>query len=179
MVEATGSKKKKTATKKSTKSKKTKAAPKDGASAAAAAGNNDAEVGDAAAKATEMMAAMSLTSDKFTWETSELKQLVKEVEKARDAGKYLVIWDKNGSVDMFFKYKGHLFDWAPKQLKLTMAGEEKAVLLDACRKSIVETMRTGDKLLVDFDKLNPDLNEDWMDDAIFNANKVFDRAEWL
>ena len=40
-------------------------------------------------------------------------------------------------------------------------------------------MRTGDKLLIDFDKLNPDLNTEWLDDEIFNANKVFDRANWL
>ena len=57
-------------------------------------------------------------SNVASWPTVDLKQLVKEVEKARESGKYLIVWDRNGAVEMFFKYKGHLCDWAPQQLRL-------------------------------------------------------------
>ena len=114
-----------------------------------------------------------------SWETAALGALVTKVEAARDDGKYLFLWDKNGSVSMFFKYKGHLCDWAPEQVKYSMAGAtDKSPVLDCARKSIVHTMRSGDNMLLDFDKMTPDLNE-WKDDAIFDANKVFDRTEWL
>ena len=37
-----------------------------------------------------------------------------EVEKARVEGKYLFLWDKNGNVPMFYKYKGQEIDIQPK-----------------------------------------------------------------
>ena len=71
----------------------------------------------------------------ITWEKAALGQLVKKVEDARDEGKYLILWDKNGNVGMFFKYKGHLTDWAPKQVAYAMDGsKDKTPVLENTRK---------------------------------------------
>ena len=40
------------------------------------------------------------------WPTEGLARLVTVVEEARNAGKYLFIWDKQGSVATFMQYKG-------------------------------------------------------------------------
>ena len=34
-------------------------------------------------------------------------------------------------------------------------------------------------MLIDFDKMAPNLKTEWNDDAIFNAEKVFDRPNWI
>ena len=47
------------------------------------------------------------------WESFPLKDLVKQVEAARDAGKYLIIQDKSGNVGTFFRYKGIELPFAP------------------------------------------------------------------
>ena len=91
-----------------------------------------------------------------------------------------MLWDKNGNVAMFFKYKGQLTDWAPKQMKYAMDGsKDKTPVLELCRADIVRCMRNGENQLIDFDKMTPDLTGEWKDDAVFNAEKVFDRPNWL
>ena len=44
------------------------------------------------------------------WETFCLQDLVKQVEIAREEGKYLFLWDKNGHCPTFFRYKGQLVE---------------------------------------------------------------------
>ena len=107
-------------------------------------------------------------------------QLVQHVEAARDEGKYLILWDKQGSVSMFFKYKGQLTDWAPQQVKYAMDGhKDKTPVLELARKDVVRCLRNGENQLLDFDKMTPDLTNEWKDDAVFNAAFVFDRANFL
>ena len=40
-------------------------------------------------------------------------------------------------------------------------------------------MRSGDRLLIDFDAMIPNLKDEWNHDDIFKPDLVFDRAEWL
>ena len=184
MVEAAGSSKSKkgASTKKGTGKKSTKkgTGTKKTTSATDKADQEVADVGSAAAAAQEMLQGKKeVKPSEFTWTTATLPQLVKEIERVRDEGKYLIIWDKNGNVEMFFKYKGHLNDWAPRQLKATIDGGDKSGVLEKVRKDIVYTMRSGEKMLIDFDKLSPNLKEEWLDDEVFNANRVFDRENWF
>ena len=48
-----------------------------------------------------------------TWHKGAFSNLVVEVEKAREEGKYAFFWDKNGNAPMFFKYKGQCVDIGP------------------------------------------------------------------
>ena len=49
------------------------------------------------------------------WAKHSLQKLVEATEKSNLTDKkYCFVWDKNGTVPMFFKYKGQLIDLAPK-----------------------------------------------------------------
>ena len=47
------------------------------------------------------------------WPTYDLKQLLKAINDAKKANKYLFIWDKQGSVNTFMQYKGYLANLGP------------------------------------------------------------------
>ena len=54
------------------------------------------------------------------WPVHALNKLENVVEAARAAGKYLFIWDKQGSVATFMNYKGQLASVAPDVLKVSI-----------------------------------------------------------
>ena len=54
------------------------------------------------------------------WPVHGLQKLEIVVEEARAAGKYLFIWDKQGSVATFMNYKGHLASVAPDVIKVAL-----------------------------------------------------------
>ena len=43
-------------------------------------------------------------ADLQSWEIVALQKVKSEVIKAHNSGKYLFVWDRNGSVATFFKY---------------------------------------------------------------------------
>ena len=59
-----------------------------------------------------MVASASSTEN---WAKHSLQKLVEATEKSNLTDKkYCFVWDRNGNVPMFFKYKGQLIDLAPK-----------------------------------------------------------------
>ena len=52
------------------------------------------------------------------WPTYGLRQLQKPITDAEEAKKYLFIWDKQGSVATFMRYKAELCSLAPQLLKM-------------------------------------------------------------
>ena len=54
------------------------------------------------------------------WPVHGLMKLEKVVEAARDANKYLFIWDKQGNVGRFMQYKGQLAMIGPSVLKVSI-----------------------------------------------------------
>ena len=52
-------------------------------------------------------------------------------------------------------------------------------IAELARKDVVRCLRNGENQLLDFDKMTPDLTNEWKDDAVFNAAHVFDRANFL
>ena len=56
---------------------------------------------------------------------------------------------------MFFKYKGQLIDLAPKLIGKSMGKETDESIAEYLRAQLVVGQRTGDKILIDCGKLNP------------------------
>ena len=54
------------------------------------------------------------------WDTSGLMEVVAKMTEARDARKYLFIWDKQGGVATFYQYKGHLVELHRPLIKATL-----------------------------------------------------------
>ena len=92
------------------------------------------------------------------WPKFALADIVAQTELAREEGKYCFIWDKNGNAPMFFKYKGQLIDLAPKLVSKAMGNETNESVAEYLRAQLVVGQRTGDKLLIDIGKGDPD----WM-----------------
>ena len=113
-----------------------------------------------------------------SWAKAGLGQLVEEVEKAREEGKYLFLWDKNGNCGMFFKYKGQLVDVAPQMIKKTMGNQTNEDIAEYIRAQLVVGMRTGDKVMLDIDKLNPVWQTDLNVKGVLEPNLLFNRTEW-
>ena len=113
-----------------------------------------------------------------SWEKKSLQQLVEATEKANLTDKkYCFVWDRNGNVPMFFKYKGQLIDLAPKLIGKAMQKETNESIAEYLRAQLVVGQRTGDKILIDMGKLNPDWTE-LHQEGVFHPNLVFNREEW-
>ena len=125
-----------------------------------------------------MVSSGSNPSDPASWEKKALGQLVEATEYANlTEKKYCFVWDRNGNVPMFFKYKGQLIDLAPKLVAKAMSKETDDTIAEYLRAQLVVGMRTGDKILIDMGKLNPD----WAaltKDGVFLPDLVFNRTEW-
>ena len=101
-----------------------------------------------------------------------LRSLELVVEEARKAGKYLFIWDKQGSVGTFMNYKGMLASVAPETVKMAMGRQTKEDVAEFVRKWFVQGMRQGDKLCLDIDSSRPNF-ADMTTEGTFNAEQFF------
>ena len=116
--------------------------------------------------------------DPSSWDKKPLAELVSATEAANLTDlKYCFVWDRNGNVPMFFKYKGQLVDLAPKMVAKALQKETDETIAEYLRAQLVVGQRTGDKILIDIGKLNPD----WAalhKDGVFEPQLVFNRTEW-
>ena len=72
--------------------------------------------------------------DPSSWEKKPLGELVSATEAANLTDlKYCFVWDRNGSVPMFFKYKGQLVDLAPKMVGKAMQKETDETIAEYLR----------------------------------------------
>ena len=120
----------------------------------------------------EMVSAADIDS----WDSAPLTQMMNKVDKNKETGKHLIMWDKQGAAATFFQYKAHLTSFAPAIVKANMAGD-KSEALELLRKDLVYTMRCGENHMIDLDKMSIDFSE-WKDEAVFNPELVFKRDEW-
>ena len=116
--------------------------------------------------------------DPASWDKKALSDLVTATEAANLVDlKYCFVWDRNGNVPMFFKYKGQLVDLAPKLIGKAMNKETNESIAEYLRAQLVVGQRTGDKILIDIGKLNPVWSELHTED-VFHPELVFNRTEW-
>ena len=90
------------------------------------------------------------------WPKHALGEFVGLVEGTRNEGKYLFIWDKQGSVATFMQYKGFLCPMAPEVLKVALGRQAHTDVAEFTRKAFVNGMRNGENLCLDIDKSRPD-----------------------
>ena len=113
------------------------------------------------------------------WPKFSLGDLVTQVEKSREEGKYCFIWDKNGNCGMFFKYKGQLVDVGPKLVAKAMGQETDDSVAEYLRAQLVVGQRTGDKVMFDIGKSNPEWQTSLNKKDVFEPNLTFNRTEWF
>ena len=75
------------------------------------------------------------------WPTYGLRQMQRPIEEAKEAKKYLFIWDKQGSVATFMQYKAHLACLGPEIIKMALGRQTGADVGDFIRKQFVFAMR--------------------------------------
>ena len=114
-----------------------------------------------------------------SWPSFGLGELVKQVDAAREEGKYLFIWDKQGSVETFFTYQGKVSSFSVAKLNASLGRATKEDGLEIARKAVVNCLRNGDRLLYDFDKIAVDLTNEWTDEKIFPSAMILNREEYL
>ena len=72
-----------------------------------------------------------------TWPTDGLHGLEGAIRNAHDANKYLLIWDKQGGVGTFLKYKGHLAELGPEVIKQSLGMQSAKEVGEFIRKNFV------------------------------------------
>ena len=117
------------------------------------------------------------TTSTSDWATGAFGSLVAEVEKAREEGKYLFLWDKQGNVPMFFKYKGQLVDIGPLIVGKLIGQKTDADIAEYLRSQLVVGQRSGDKVMIALGKTKPNW-EEIHQEGVFHPKLVFDRTEW-
>ena len=87
--------------------------------------------------------------DTSTWDRCEFKKLMPLLERAKEAKKYLFIWDKQGSLATFYQYKGCLAQLGPPTMRALLGQGTNADIAEEIRKKWIYAMRGGDNLCLD------------------------------
>ena len=90
-----------------------------------------------------------------------------EVSKAREEGKYCIIFDKHGGAQTFFSYKATLKDFHKEVIACQIGKKLKSQALETLRKGLIYAMRIGDTFVLNLDKTMPNLTTDYTSDAEF------------
>ena len=117
------------------------------------------------------------SSDTSSWDTAPLQQLEAKVGEAKQANKYLFIWDKQGNVGTFMQYKGQLCDIAPQVCNMQLGRCTAADIGETIRHNFVSAMRNGDNLCIDMGATTPDFTE-FNSENTFDANLFFNWADF-
>ena len=108
----------------------------------------------------------------------ELKALDAELNIAFASGKYCLILDKNGNVNVFFRYKRHQKDIAPEIFKAVLGSQTTADVIEGIRKSLVHCMRSGDTLAINCDKISPDFIRTFNSKENLPFDEINDFEKW-
>ena len=111
------------------------------------------------------------------WPTFGLKRLLQPVEQAKGQKKYLFIWDKQGAVGTYMKYKGTLADIAPQVTQVVLGRKAYHEVGEEVRRLFVYAMQQGDNLCLDIDQTKPDFMAMNVE-GTFLSDKFFD-YDWL
>lgn len=107
-----------------------------------------------------------------TWPQKKLMELDSVINEAHNAGKYLFVWDKQGSVGTFLSYKGQIADIGPEIVKVALQNQTLADIGEFIRKQWIHGMRQGERLCFDIDSSIAD----W---STYNSEGTFDAAEFF
>lgn len=101
------------------------------------------------------------------------------METSRKNGKYCLIFDKTsgGNCEVFFRYKATLVEFHKLSIAVTLGSQTKADVIERLRKNLVNTVKSGDTLVLFVDKIAPDFKVNFSDKN-FPTDKVFNFGEW-
>ena len=103
------------------------------------------------------------------WPKHALGELINVVNNAKQARKYLFIWDKQGNVGTFMQYKMSLAPLGPEIVKMALQRQSAEDIGEFIRAYFVNCMRNGETLGLDLDTSVPDF-------ASYNKEGTFDAA---
>ena len=96
--------------------------------------------------------------------------------EAKEANKYLFIWDKQGQVATFMQYKAQLLSLGPHMIKAQLSQITPQEVGEQIRKAFVYGMRNGENLCLDVDALSPDWSS-FEQEGTFSAEQFFNFEE--
>jgi len=107
-----------------------------------------------------------------------LVALEKTVESALLFGQYVLICDKSEQAAVYFNYKATLKEFHKEVVKYRMGAQSKEDTLETLRKGLIYSMRAGDTLVINLEKLIVDFASELTSEEIFPAKSVFNFEQW-
>ena len=101
-----------------------------------------------------------------------------QIEKARAARRYMVIWDRTGQLFSYFRFKHRYHETYKDKLAVVASLKTKEEALQGMRSELLVSMFNGQVICYNFDKVAVDLWDDFTDPAIFPSDKIFDFEGW-
>ena len=108
-----------------------------------------------------------------SWPRHPLGDLERVVNAAKTAGKYLFVWDQQGSVGTFMQYKGKLACLGPEVLGVSLGRKTPADVAEFIRQAWIAGQRNGENLCYDCESTTPDFAA-YKVDGTFDADIFFD-----
>ena len=99
------------------------------------------------------------------------------MNQARCAGKYLFVWDKQGSVGTYLEYKGRHVPLAAEIIKVGLGQQTNEGIGEMIRANFVAAQRNGSNLCLDIDACKPAF-ADFTTEGTFDANIFFNFAHF-
>ena len=107
-----------------------------------------------------------------------LVSLDKTIESALLFGQYIIICDKSEQAAVYFTYKATLREFHKEVVKCRMGDQSKEDTLETLRKGLIYSMRAGDTLVINMEKLIVDFKDEFTSEEIFPAKSVFNFEQW-
>ena len=108
--------------------------------------------------------------------TCGMGEMKQKYEAARDAGQYLIIWDRNGNANTFFQYMEILNEMGKQKVAAAVGQGDMASNFKGLRSQWMTASKNGQCLCINMDKLTINWKE-YKDDC-FPCNDLFDFAHW-
>ena len=99
------------------------------------------------------------------------------MNQASTTGKYLFIWDKQGSVGTYLQYKGRHVPLAPEIVKVGLGQQTNEGIGEIIRVGFVQAQRNGANLCLDLEATRPAF-ADFDVPGTFDSNLFFNFAEF-
>merc|ERR1712147_32962 len=108
--------------------------------------------------------------------TLAMGDMRQQVMDAFEKGKYSFIIDMNGNAATYWKYQGMLFDFYTEVKKCECKAQDRAATVESLRYNMVEAMRFGQVICVNFENRIIKMNE-WKSDA-FDPEIIMDDEKY-
>ena len=108
--------------------------------------------------------------------TCGMGEMKQKYEAARDAGQYLIIWDRNGNANTFFQYMEILNEMGKQKVAAAVGQGDMASNFRGLRNQWMACSRNGQCLCINIDKI--EVNWEEYKDECFPCQEFFDFANW-